>query len=75
MRQLGLVRLEFSPEDASTQSLRSDRAMAMHIAGVPDQTLLSIGRWRLLVFMVYIQQQISYLSVGILVRMIQKHLF
>ena len=41
----------------------------MHIADVPDWTLMAIGWWRLLVFMVYIQQQISLFSTGVLVRM------
>ena len=41
----------------------------MHITGVPYQTLMDIGRWRSLGFMVYIQQQISSFSRGVLVRM------
>ena len=37
-------------------------------ANVPDQTLMAIGRWRSLGFMVYIQQQISSFSMGYLSR-------
>ena len=43
--------------------------MAMHIADVPDQALMTIGSWRSLGFMVYIQQQISSFSAGVSVRM------
>ena len=48
--------LGFTIEDVGTHSLCSGGAMAMHIVGVPDRTLVSIGRWRSLVFMVYIKQ-------------------
>ena len=47
----------------------------MHIAGVPDFTIMAIGRWRSLGFMVYIQQQISSFDTGISVRMSQKPWF
>ena len=50
---VGSTRLGFAPEDVGTHSLRSGGPMAMHIADVPDQTLMDIGRWRLLGFMVY----------------------
>ena len=43
---MGMARLRFVPEDVGTHSLCSGRAMAMHIANVPDQTLVAIGRWR-----------------------------
>ena len=62
------ARLGFAPEDTGTHSLRFGGAMAMHIVGVPYHTLMGIGRWHLLVFMVYIQQQISSFSASILVR-------
>ena len=55
-KQVGTARLVFALEDVGTYSLHSDRAMAMHIADVPDQALITIGWWRLLGFMVYIQQ-------------------
>ena len=50
-------------------------AMAMHLAEVPDQTLMAIGRWRSLGFMVYIQQQISSFSTGVSVKMSQQPWF
>ena len=45
--------------------------MSMHLADVPYQTLMDIGRWRSLKFMVYIQQQILSFSTGVSVKMIQ----
>ena len=68
-QRVGAARLVFSPEDVGKHSLRSGRAMDMHIMGVPDRNLMSIGWWRLLGFMVYIQQQISSFRTGISVHM------
>ena len=73
--RVGAAKLRLSPEDARTHSLYSGGAMAMHIAGVPYRTLVSIGRWRLLGFMVYIQQQISSFSTGVSVNMRQQPWF
>ena len=53
--RVGVARLGFSPEDVRTHSLCSGGSMAMHIANVPDRTLVVIGRWRSLGFVVYIQ--------------------
>ena len=44
--QVGASRLGFAPEDVGTHSLRSGRAMVMHLAEVPNRTLMAIGRWR-----------------------------
>ena len=66
---VGAAQLGFAPEDVGTHSPPSGGAMAMHIADVPDRTLMAIGRWRLLRFMVYIQQQISSFSTGVSVCM------
>ena len=63
-KRVGAARLGFALEDFGTHSLRSDGAMAMHIANVPDRTLMAIRRWRSLGFMVYIWQQISSFSRG-----------
>ena len=68
--RVGAARFSFAPEDVGTHSLRSGRAMAMHISDVPDRTLMAIGRWRLLGFMVYIEQQIPSFSTGVSVKMI-----
>ena len=65
---MGVARLGFAPEDVGTLSLRSGGAMAMHLANFPDRTLAATGRWHLLGFVVYIQQQISSFSTGVLVR-------
>ena len=66
---MGAARLGFSPEDAGGHYLCSGGAMAMHTANVPDRTLMAIGRWHSLEFMVYIQQQISLFSTGVSVCM------
>ena len=68
-KRVGAARLGFAPEDVGTHSHCSVGAMAMHIANVPGRTRMAIGRWRSLGFMVYIQQQISSFSTGVLVRM------
>ena len=47
----------------------------MYITGVPDHTLMVIGRWRSLGFMVYIKHQISSFSASVSVRLIQKPWF
>ena len=47
----------------------------MHISGVLDCTLMAISQWLLLVFMVYIKQNISSSRAGVSVRMIHKPWF
>ena len=66
---MGTARLGFALEDVVIHSLRSSEAMAIHIANVPDRTPISMGRWRLLGFMVYTQHQIYSFSRGVWVRM------
>ena len=68
-KQVGAERLFFTPEYSGTPSLSSDGAISMHIADVLDWTLMAIGRWHSLVFMVYIQQHISSFSTGVYVHM------
>ena len=67
--QVGVSRLDFSPEDSGMHSLCSGGAMAMHLADVPDRTLMAIVIWRSLGLMVYIQQQILSFSIGVSVKM------
>ena len=68
-KRVGAARLGFAQEDIGTHSLLSGGSMAMHISDVSYWTLMAIGRWRFIGFMVYIQQHISSFSMGILVRM------
>ena len=68
-KRVGAARLGFTPKDIVTYSLRSGGATTMHIAGVPYRTLMDIGWWHSLGFLVYIQQQISSFSTGVSVRM------
>ena len=67
--RVGAARLGFVPEDVRTHSFCSGGATTMHLVNTPDQTLMAIGRWRSLGFMVYIQQQIYLFSMGVSVRM------
>ena len=73
--QMGEARLGFAPEDIEMHSLCSGGAMAMHLTDVPDRTLMAIGRWRSLGFMVYIQQQISSFGTGVSAKMSQQPWF
>ena len=73
--RVGAARLGFFPEDIGTHSFRSSRAMAMHLANVPNRTLVAIVRCRSLGFMVYIQQQISSFSTGFTVKVTQQTWF
>ena len=67
--RVGAARLRSPPEEVLTHYLCSIRATAMHVVKFLDWTLMTIGRWRLLGFMVYIQQQTSSFSAVISVRM------
>ena len=67
--RVGAARLGFASEDVKTHSLPSVGAMAVHLAEVPDRTLMAIGRWRSLGFIFYIQQQISSFGTGVSVNM------
>ena len=66
---VGAARIGFDSEDVGTHSLCSGGAMAMYLANVTDRILMAVRWWRLLGFMVYIQQQISSFSAGVLVKM------
>ena len=68
-QRVGAAKLGFASEDVGAHSLRSGVAMAINISGVPYRTLMAIVWWSLLVFMVYIQQQKSSFSPGVLVHM------
>ena len=63
--RVGEAILGFSLEDVTTHSLHSTGAMSMHITEVLDHTLMDVGRWGFLGFMVYIQQHIASFSMGI----------
>ena len=73
--QVGAAILGIALDDVGTHSIHSGGAMAIHLVNVPDWTLISIGRWQSLGFMVYIQQQISSFSMGVSVKMRQQPWF
>ena len=49
--------------------------MSMHLVNVPNWTLMVIGRWQSLGFVVYIQQQILSFGTGVSVKMSQQPWF
>ena len=52
--RVGAARLRSPQEEVWTHYLCSIRATAMHVVKFLDWTLMTIGRWRSLGFMVYI---------------------
>ena len=66
---VGATRLGFFPEGVGVDSLQCGGSMDMHISGVADRTLMAIGWWDFLGFMVYIQQHISSFSAGVTLHM------
>ena len=73
IRILGYVVGILAPENFGTHYLHYGGAIAMHTAAVPDWTLVAIGWWRFLVFMVCILQHISSFSTGVSVKTSQQH--
>ena len=73
--QEGAARLGFTLADIITHSLCFVGVISMHLSNVPNWTLMAIGRWRSLGFMVYTQQQISPFSTGVSVKMSQQTWF
>ncbi|KAI2498218.1 hypothetical protein MHU86_16300 [Fragilaria crotonensis] len=48
-------RLGLQASGIGTHSIRSGAAMAMHLAGVPSETIQMVGRWRSQTFMRYLE--------------------
>ena len=53
-------------------SFREQQQERVACGDVPDRTIMAIGKWWSLRFMVYIQQQISSFSTGVSFKMSQK---
>ena len=67
----GLDTKGFPPSSISSHSLRAGGAMAMHLNGVPRDTIRKQGRWSSDTFLMYIHEQISAFSAGLSSRMSQ----
>lgn len=57
------------PDLIGVHSLRSGGAMAMKLQGVSDTTIMKMGRWRSLTFLMYIHEQIAHISHNLSTRM------
>ena len=60
------------PDLLGTHSLRAGGAMALKIQGLPDTTIMKIGRWTSLTFLQYIHNQIAHISAGVSAKMSQE---
>ncbi|KAI2489130.1 hypothetical protein MHU86_25459 [Fragilaria crotonensis] len=55
--------------------IRSGAAMAMHLAGVPSETIQMVGRWRSQTFMRYLRIQVPDSTLGVAARMTSRQSF
>ncbi len=49
----------------SSHSLRAGGAMAMKLSGASDSTIMQVGRWSSLTYLIYIHSQIGALTAGL----------
>ena len=59
---MGLHAHGLTPNQVSSHSLRAGGAMAMHLNGVPHDTIKKMGRWSSDTFLLYIHEQIAMFS-------------
>ena len=71
VEQMQLPQRGFPTDRVSSHSLRSGGAMAMHLAGISDNTIKKQGHWSTDSFLMYIHEQISAFSIGISTKMSQ----
>ena len=60
-----LTHPRLDPVLIGAHSLRAGGAMALKLNGAPDTTIMKLGRWSGLTFLMYIHTQIAHLSQGI----------
>ncbi|KAI2507882.1 hypothetical protein MHU86_6540 [Fragilaria crotonensis] len=68
-------RLGLQADRIGTHSIRSGAAMAMHLAGVPSETIQMVGRWRSRTFMRYLRIQVPDTTIGVATRMTNRQTF
>jgi hypothetical protein len=71
----GEERLGLRADRVGTHSIRSGAAMAMHLAGIPSETIQMIGRWRSRTFMRYLRIQVPDTTCGLATRMTNRQTF
>ncbi|KAI2494811.1 hypothetical protein MHU86_19706 [Fragilaria crotonensis] len=71
----GEERLGLQADRIGTHSIRSGAAMAMHLAGVPSETIQMVGRWRSRTFMRYLRIQVPDTTIGVATRMTNRQTF
>ena len=59
---LGLDKAGINPDLVGVHSLRAGGAMALKLHGESDTTIMKMGRWSSLTFLMYIHNQIGHLS-------------
>jgi len=59
---LGENSLGICPKKIGTHSIRTSFAMQLHLAGVPDFTIMLMGRWKSPAFLRYIRPQVQQFS-------------
>ena len=50
------------PDLVGVHSLRAGGAMALKLHGVDDSTIMKIGRWTSMTFLMYIHNQIAHIN-------------
>jgi len=68
---LGLERNGLHRNHVGSHSLRAGGAMAMHLHGIPHNTIKKMGRWSSDTFLMYIHEQISAFSTNVSKQMSQ----
>ena len=66
---LGLDKAGINPDLVGVHSLRAGGAMALKLHGESDTTIMKMGRWSSLTFLMYIHNQIGHLSKDLSSRM------
>ena len=74
-KSTGEERLGLQANRIGTHSIRSDAAMAMHLAGVSGETIQMVGRWRSRTFMRYLCTQVPDTTLGVATRMTNRQTF
>ena len=68
-KALELHRKGIDPDMVGAHSLRAGGAMAMKLHGCDETTIMKMGRWRSLTFLMYIHSQIAHLSKDVSTKM------
>ncbi len=68
-KALQLNKKGIDPDMVGAHSLRAGGAMAMKLHGFDETTIMKMGRWRSLTFLMYIHSQIAHLSKDVSTKM------